>query len=164
MLIPEEDKATNVFDDKYDQYVDLQPEELGLTTEVEPHLGFHPYSTNYILIAALNVNYLRKNLKEAQKFLRDEESYGFRNVFDRSFFLLTESSSAKAISLAKNDLSLKLTRVIFRYRNNLDELFDWKPEPSGVPPALVLSTHSGGRRKSVSSSSAKVSFSEESIL
>ena len=61
----EDDKTMNVYDEKYDQYVDMQIEELGLTSEVEPHLGFHPYSTNYLLIALLNINYVKKNLKEA---------------------------------------------------------------------------------------------------
>ena len=59
----EEDKTMNVFDEKYDQYVEMSIEELGLTSEVEAHLGFHPYSTNYILIANMNLNYVRKNLK-----------------------------------------------------------------------------------------------------
>jgi hypothetical protein len=107
-------------------------EELGLTSEVEPNLGFHPYSTNYLHISLMNINYVRKNLKEAQKFLRDEESYAFRNIFDRCFFLISETNDNlhfKAFNLAKNDTNLKLTRLIFRYRYNLDDLFDLKPEP-----------------------------------
>lgn len=61
----EEDKSTNVYDDKFDQYVDMPLEELGLTSEVEANLGVHPYNTNYIVVANLTVNYIRKNLKEA---------------------------------------------------------------------------------------------------
>lgn len=73
------------------------------------------------------MNYLKKNLKEAQKFLRDEESYAYRNIFDRSYFLLCDldeiASNSKAYNLAKNDINLKISRIIFRYRNNLDNLF-----------------------------------------
>lgn len=47
----EDDKITNVYDEKYDQYIDMTVEELGLTTEVEKYLGFHPYSTDYLYIS-----------------------------------------------------------------------------------------------------------------
>ena len=55
----------NVYDEKYDVFIEMSPEELGLTSEVEPNLGFHPYSTDYLKISNLNLNYVRKNLKEA---------------------------------------------------------------------------------------------------
>lgn len=85
------DKANmNVYDEKYDQYIDKSDEELKLSSEVESHLGYHPYSTNYILITQLNINYVRKNLKEAQKFLRYEEQYSMFNIYDRCFFLVSE--------------------------------------------------------------------------
>jgi hypothetical protein len=77
----------------------------------------------------MNVNYVRKNLKDAQKFLRDEDNnYAFRNVFERSYFLTTEkgTNDSKVFSFAKNDANLKMARLIFRYRNNLDELFEIK--------------------------------------
>jgi hypothetical protein len=73
---------------------------------------------------------------------------------------------SKSYNLAKNDAHLKMTRLIFRYRNNLDDLFELKPEPQfgPQPPALLgLSQHSQGRaatdnnptgrRKSLSNSS-----------
>jgi hypothetical protein len=141
----DEDKITNVYDEKFDQYIDMPPDELGLTTEVEPNLGYHPYNTNYLYISNMNIKYVKKNLKEAQKFLSDEECYAFRNIFDRSYFLLSEplnpsnntasagggggnhnESSSKSFTFAKNDNNLKMTRLIFRYRNNLDELFPWR--------------------------------------
>jgi len=46
-------------------------EDLGLTTEVEKYLGFHPYSTDYLYLSQMNMNYVRKNIKEAKKFLSD---------------------------------------------------------------------------------------------
>ncbi len=61
----EDDKITNVYDEKFDQYIEISAEELGLTSEVEPHLAYHPYSTNYLSMSLLNVNYVKKNLKEA---------------------------------------------------------------------------------------------------
>jgi hypothetical protein len=119
-------------------------EELGLTTEVEKYLGFHPYSTDYLYLSQMNMNYVRKNIKEAKKFLSDEESYAFRNIFDRCFVLLGDqatndtnslnansngiviASNSKSFQFAKNDANLKMTRLIFRYRYNLDEIFEWK--------------------------------------
>ena len=39
----DEDKTMNVYDEKYDVYIAMSAEELGLTSEVEPNLGLHPY-------------------------------------------------------------------------------------------------------------------------
>ncbi len=124
----------NVYDEKYDGYIEMSTEELGMTSEVEPNLGYHPLSADYLKISNLNINYVRKNLKEAQKFLKDEESYAYRNIFDRCYFLLCDSTDetalqSKAYNLAKNDSNLKLARLIFRYKNNLDQLFPSKLEP-----------------------------------
>ena len=131
-----DDKANmNVYDEKFDQYIEKNEEELKLTSEVEPHLGYHPYSTNYLLITLLNINYVRKNLKEAQKFLRYEEQYAMFNIYDRCFFLVSEQNEQNpaghliAKNRANHDSNLKMARIIFRYRYNLDELFDFKPEP-----------------------------------
>lgn len=70
----------------------MSPEELGLTSEVEHNLGLHPYVCNYLKISNLNVNYLKKNLKESLKFLKDEESYPYRNIYERCSFLLCETN------------------------------------------------------------------------
>ena len=78
---------------------------------------------------------MRKNLKEAQKFLRYEEQYAMFNIYDRCFFLVSEQNEQNpaghliAYNRAKNDSNLKMARIIFRDRYNLDELFDFKPEP-----------------------------------
>ena len=45
--------------------MNLTPEDLGLTSEVEASLGLHPYVSNYLQISNLNLNYVKKNLKEA---------------------------------------------------------------------------------------------------
>lgn len=137
----DEDKTMNVYDEKYEGYLSLTAEELGMTSEVEPNLGFHPLCTDYLKVSNLNVNYVRKCLKEAQKFLKDEESYAYRNIFDRCYFLLCDATEeealqSKAYNLAKNDGNIKLARVIFRYKNNLDMLFDARPEPYPQSPVL----------------------------
>lgn len=144
----------------------MSAEELGLTSEVEHNLGLHPYCADYLKISNLNLHYVKKNLKEAQKFLRDEESYAYRNIYDRCHFLLYDSSTggamngsptvglqsqsllwsssqgSKAYNLAKNDTNLKLARLIFRYRNGLDSLFPPKLEPYPMHP--VFRTETGG--------------------
>ncbi len=63
-------------------------EQLGLTSNVEKYLGFHPYSTNYLHISQMNINYVKRNIKEAKTFLKDEECYAYRNIFDRCYVLL----------------------------------------------------------------------------
>lgn len=110
----------------------MKPEEFGLTSDVEAHLACHPYSTDYLKLANLNLNYVRKNLTEAKRFLKDEESYAYRNIFERCSVLLSDAGEQSAASitynLARNDPNLKLARLIFRYKNNLDKLFPFKAE------------------------------------
>lgn len=134
--VAEEDRPSNVFDERLDKYIDMDFKELGLTVEVEAHLGLHPYRANYLQIANLNINFVRKNLFEARRFLKDEENYAFRNIFERCSVLLSDAGMASEESLtynlARNDKNIKLTRLIFRYRNNLDKLFPVKedyPQP-----------------------------------
>ena len=78
-------------------------------------------------MANLNLNYVKKNLAEAKRFLKDEESYAYRNIFERCSVLLSDggeqSSASITYNLARNDSNLKLTRLIFRYKNNQDKLF-----------------------------------------
>jgi hypothetical protein len=122
--VNEEDRPLNVYDARLDKYIDLKPEDLGLTSEVEVHLAAHPYSTDYLKLANLNLNYVKKNLMEAKKFLKDEENYAYRNIFERCSVLLSDagehSESSITYNLARNDQNLKLARLIFRYKNNLD--------------------------------------------
>ena len=137
--VAEEDRPFNVYDECLDKYVNVHENQLGLTVEVEPDLGLHPYRANYLHIADLNINYVRKNLFEARRFLKDEENYSFRNIFERSSVLLSDAGLASeeslTFNLARNDKNLRLARLIFRYRHNLDGLFPIKeghpePEPS----------------------------------
>lgn len=122
--VNEEERPPNVYDARLDRFVDLKPDELGLTSDVEVHLAAHPHSTDYVKLANLNLHYVKRNLAEAKRFLKDEESYGYRNVFERCSVLLSDAGEQSAASitynLARNDANLKLARLIFRYRNNLD--------------------------------------------
>jgi len=67
--------------------------------------------------------------------LSDEESYAYRNIYDRCMFLLCDTKDSikaqnlRSYYLGKNDNGLKLARIVFRYRNSLDELFPFKLEP-----------------------------------
>jgi len=130
--VNEEDRPPNVYDERLDRFIDLKPDELGLTSDVEAELAGHPYCTDYIKLANLNLNYVKKNLTEAKRFLKDEESYPYRNIFERCSVLLSDAGEQSAASitynLARNDNNLRLARLIFRYRNNLDELFAVKAE------------------------------------
>jgi len=125
--VNEEDRPASVYDARLDKYVGLMPEDIGLTSDVESHLAMHPYSTDYIRLANLNVNYVRKNLAEAKRFLKDEESYAYRNIFERCSVLLSDageqSSASITYNLARNDANLRLSRLVFRYKHNLDSLF-----------------------------------------
>jgi len=126
-MLREEDRTKSVYDPFYNEFIDMSAEKMGMTSELEPHLGFHPYSTDYNKIYSLNYNYACKNLSEARKFLHDEETYALINIYTRCSFLLTDggTDSSKSIDYnnGRDDDNLKLARLIFRYRLDLDELF-----------------------------------------
>ena len=89
--INEDERPINVYDEAYDRYIGMKQDSLGVTTDIEINLATHPYSTNYLWIANMNLNYVKKNLFEAKLYLKDEESYAFRNIFERCNVLLSDA-------------------------------------------------------------------------
>lgn len=131
--VNDDERPLNVYDPILDKYIDMKHEDLGLTSDFEINLASHPYSTDYMRLTNLNLNYVVKNQSMARKNLLDEEAYGFRNIFERCTVLLNEikgaSENSLSYSLTRNDQSLKMARLIFRYKNNLDKLFEFKSDP-----------------------------------
>ena len=77
-MMKEEDLRRSVHDAYYERFIDF--EDKNLTTELEPNLAVHPYKTDYINIASLNLKYLKKNLTVSHKLLSDEETYSLLNI------------------------------------------------------------------------------------
>ena len=132
VMMKEEDLRRSVYDSYYDKYVDF--EDKNLTTELEPNLALHPYKTDYINIAVLNLYYLKKNLSVSRKLLTEEETYSLLNIYTRCAFILcgcTEQESHKSLEFAnaRDDRLLRFSRLLFRYRHNLDNLFVSVTEP-----------------------------------
>lgn len=132
-----EDDRKSVYDQKYFEFViykNLDQFNLSLTLDLEPNLGLHPFQTDYIKVSLLNLNYAKKNMDESRKVLYEEEIYPMINVHTRSAFLLSDglpdSSKSLHFSNIKDDQHLRLARLIFRYRLNLDELIPMGNEPA----------------------------------
>ena len=58
-------------------------------------MAFHPVKVDYLDLALSKqgnqaVEAIKRNLREAVEYLRDEESYGHRNVHDRCHFILAD--------------------------------------------------------------------------
>ena len=66
-MLKEDDLRRSVYDPYYDTHIEV--EDKNLTTELEPNLAFHPFRTDYLSIATLNLNYLKKNMALSRKFL-----------------------------------------------------------------------------------------------
>ena len=70
---------------------------------------------------------------ESRKQLMDEESYRLVNIFTRCAFILSDGGVDANYELdytyARGDYALKLARLVFRYRLNLENLFETKQEP-----------------------------------
>lgn len=132
IMMKEEDLRRSVYDNYYDKFIDL--EDKNLTTELEPNLALHPYKTDYINTAGLNLYYLKKNLAVSRKLLSEEETYSLLNIYTRCAFILcgsAEQESHKSLEFAnaRDDRLLRFARLLFRYRHNLDELFEPAAEP-----------------------------------
>jgi len=128
-ILREEDKRS-VYDPKYNEFFGLRTLDqfnLGFSVDLEPNLGLHPFNTDYIKLTNLNLNYARKNMTESRKVLYEDETYPMINVHTRAAFLLSDggSNSSKSIHFnnVRDDNLLRFSRLIFRYRLNLDELF-----------------------------------------
>ena len=63
-ILKEEDLRRSVYDSYYDRFIDY--EDKNLSTELEPNMALHPYRTDYLNIAGLNLNYLRKNMTKSR--------------------------------------------------------------------------------------------------
>ena len=63
----------------------------------------------------------------SRKHLYDEETYGMINIYTRCAFMLSDGLPDMAKNLTfnniRNDRDLKIARLLFRYRLNLDNLF-----------------------------------------
>lgn len=82
-------------------FVGKNKEQLGLGAEMSADLGLHPLNTDYLALSELSREKLRSDLREAAAILREEESYGFRNVHDRGHSLL--GPREKRYVLTRND-------------------------------------------------------------
>ena len=60
--VSEEERPLNAYDTILDKYIGMSAEDLGLNSEVELNLAAHPFSTDYLRLTNLNLNYVRKNL------------------------------------------------------------------------------------------------------
>ena len=136
-MLREEDLRRSVYDPFYDKYIENV--DSNLTSELEPNLALHPYRVDYIAVAGLNLNYVRKNMVTSRKLLNEEETYSLLNIYTRCAFILCDSSIESSKSLefnnARNDIQLRFARLLFRYRHNLDQLFPPTGE-SSVSQAL----------------------------
>jgi len=101
-VLREKDQCS-VFDPKYQKYSNqIGYEKLGITSELEPQLAYHPLVADYIKIAALNLAYTKKNLTVSRKLVYDDETYGTVNVYTRCAYLLSDGlpDMAKNLTLS----------------------------------------------------------------
>lgn len=118
-------KVDDVFDPKYDKFIEQTLNQLKLNLDEDQNLAFHPLRADYIAISQLRPERVRQNLKVAVEVLRHEESYAHANISNRAQFLLCSSYNEHAWGLSKNDFLLRITRILFRYRNNLDGIMEY---------------------------------------
>ena len=131
-MLKEDDLRRSVYDTYYDRFIEF--EDRNLSTELEPNMALHPYRTDYLSIASLNLNYVRKNMTLSRKLISEEETYSLINIYTRCAFILSDNKQESSKSLeynnARDDKLLRFARLLFRYRHNLDGLFPLKSEPT----------------------------------
>lgn len=103
-----------------------------LDSRFEPNLCYHPLATDYLKISNLNPNYVRRNLVDSRKILYEEESYYLVNVQTRTQFLTSDGGSDSSKNLhfnqIRDDKLMRIARLLYRYRLNLDNLFPVNPD------------------------------------
>ena len=105
LCLKDEDLRRSVYDPHYDRFIDFEVKSL--SAELEYNIALHPYRADYISMAGLNLNYVRKNCAISRKLLSEEETYSLLNVYTRSAFILCsnqqESSKSIEFSNARDD-------------------------------------------------------------
>ena len=117
---------TEEFAKANDDYKNIPIKNMGLTKDINfPEFAQHPSNVDYLYLSEKSDIEFEKDLKNITRYIKADQTYFKRNLYDRINFLFCSTSrnrknKTNCYSLHKGNMYLKIMRILFRYNNNLD--------------------------------------------
>ena len=109
-----------------EDYKNVPIKNMGLTKDINyPEFAQHPSNVDYLFLSEKSDIEFEKDLKNIARYIKADQTYFKRNLYDRINFLFCTTSrnrknKTNTYSLHKGNMFLKIMRILFRYNNNLD--------------------------------------------
>ena len=117
---------TEEFAKANEDYKNIPIKNMGLTKDIKfPEFAQHPSNVDYLYLSEKDDVDFEKDLKNITRYIKADQTYFKRNLYDRiNFLFCTTSRNRKnkknTYSLHRGNTYLKVMRILFRYNNNLD--------------------------------------------
>ena len=117
---------TEEFAKANEDYKNIPIKNMGLTKDIRyPELAQHPSNVDYLYLSEQKDIDFEKDLKNITRYIKADQTYFKRNLYDRINFLFCSTSrnrknKTNCYSLHKGNMYLKVMRILFRFNNNLD--------------------------------------------
>ena len=117
---------TEEFSKANEDYKNVPVKNMGLTKDIHyPEFAQHPSIVDYLYFSEKNDLEFDKDLKNITRYIKADQTYFKRNLYDRINFLFCNTSRNRknkknTYSLHRGNTYLKVMRILFRYNNNLD--------------------------------------------
>ena len=117
---------TEEFSKANEDYKNVPVKNMGLTKDIHyPEFAQHPSIVDYLYFSEKNDLEFDKDLKNITRYIKADQTYFKRNLYDRINFLFCNTSRTRknkknTYSLHRGNTYLKVMRILFRYNNNLD--------------------------------------------
>ena len=117
---------TEEFAKANEDYKNVPIKNMGINKDINyPEFAQHPSNVDYLYLSEKNSIEFEKDLKNISRYIKADQTYFKRNLYDRINFLFCSTSrnrknKTNTYSLHKGNMYLKIMRILFRYNNNLD--------------------------------------------
>ena len=117
---------TEEFAKANEDYKNVPIKNMGINKDINyPEFAQHPSNVDYLYLSEKSSIEFEKDLKNISRYIKADQTYFKRNLYDRINFLFCNTSrnrknKTNTYSLHKGNIYLKIMRILFRYNNNLD--------------------------------------------
>ena len=117
---------TEEFAKANEDYKNVPIKNMGINKDINyPEFAQHPSNVDYLYLSEKSSVDFEKDLKNISRYIKADQTYFKRNLYDRINFLFCNTSrnrknKTNTYSLHKGNIYLKIMRILFRYNNNLD--------------------------------------------
>ena len=114
---------TDEFAKANEDYKNVPIKNMGLTQDINfPEFAQHPSNVDYLYLSEKNHVEFKKDLDNISRYIKIDQTYFRRNLYDRINFLFCSTSRNKKnktnpYNLHKGNTFLKVMRILFRFNN-----------------------------------------------